>query len=269
MNRRRRKRLTRGEKVAMGIYYGFMSMIVLIVILGMWAKVKEGIVSNRDAKSVMSVYGEEPTYAPTPTIFIPTNIPTPSSTPTNTPSPLSTYTPSPTPTNTLTPTPTPGNFWGCDHQCDEEGRYYDIDLAPEYQVYMHEMCEKIGVPFELAIATCWAESRYNPGDYNSNSDGTVDVGLFQINECNWEWFREIFGELWDPYEPYDSIDAGLYYIQYCMQFDDDPRVFMMAYNMGPTGARRHWNKGTWSSKYSRALYEYMTEELPTLKIIED
>lgn len=263
---RRRKRMTTGEKVARGMYYGFMTMIVIIVCLGMIVAVRGGLEDK--TRSTVSVYGctETPTITPsaslTPTI-IPTIIATPS--PTSTPLPTPTNTPKPTPT----PTPEPENFWGCDHRCDEEGRYYDIELDPDYQVYIHELCEKIGVPFDLAIATCWKESLYRTSDSNINDDGTIDAGLFQINECNWEWMREIFGESWDPYDPYDSIDAGLFYIQYCMQFDDDPRVFMMAYNMGPTGARKHWNKGTWSSKYSRAIYEYMTEELPTLKIIKD
>lgn len=273
MNRRhRRKRITKGELMAMSLYYGFMAFIVIIVCIGMYAVISEKLNEQKD--ETVSVYG----FSEDPIDEQFTDIQLPSISPTNTPLPTPTITSTPTPTSTpsptITPTPEPVNYWGCDHKCDDDGRYYDIDLDSRYQVYIHEMCEKIGVPFELAIATCWKESRYNPNSYNSNNrNGTVDAGLFQINSCNWEWFKEIFGELWDPYEPYDSIDAGLYYIQYCMeysmQFSDDPKVFMMVYNMGPTGARKLWKQGIWSSQYSRDIYYYMTEELPTLKIIED
>ena len=269
-NRRRKRRLTKGEKFALITYKSFMAIMLVVVGVGIGVKISEHIPKDVETYNNMEYEEEivEATPSPIPTLSSSPS-PTPSPTPTVTPTPSPSPSPSPSPTLTPTPTPDPDNFWGCEHKCDEEGRYYDIALDPGYQVYIHNLCEKIGVPFELAISTCYVESRYDNSDYNKNDDGTIDVGLFQINEDNWEWFRSIFGESWDPYDPYDSIDAGLYYIQYCMEFDKDPRVFMMVYNMGPTGARKHWNKGTWSSEYSRALYKYMTEELPNLKVIED
>ena len=265
MSTKRRRRETFGELLGRYIFYGFMVVIVAIVcflsgvaIADGFDKVNIDAYANNENLATMTTCKSTENYR---LAISPTSTPTPIPTATCTP------TPSPLPTNT--PTPTPGNFWGCEHRCDSEGRYYDIELEAEYQVYIHDICEKIGVPFELGISTCWRESTYSNGDYNINDDGTRDVGLFQINECNWEWFKEIFGESWDPYDPYDSIDAGLYYIQYCMEFDKDPRVFMMVYNMGPTGAREKWDQGIWSTEYSRSLYNYMTKELPLLKIIED
>lgn len=202
---------------------------------------------------------------------IPTSVSVPSS---NVSKPMPTATPKPikrpvTPTSTPTPTPAYVNTWNCEHECDNEGRFYDIPLLPEYQSFIHECAHSHGVPFNLAIATCWMESRYTPAARHHNDNGTDDAGLFQINECNWETYRKLYGETWDPYDPYDSIKAGIHYISYAMGFDDDPKTYMMVYNMGPTGAKQQWKWGKKSSKYTKELLRYMNEELAQLKIIVD
>lgn len=205
-----------------------------------------------------------------PTIVVtPTPIDNTHSTSSNSVSrPMPTRGPVKIPTQKPDPTPTPAyvNTWNCDHVCDREGRFYDIPLLPEYQSFIHECAHSQGVPFDLAIATCWMESRYTPAARHENENDSIDAGLFQINECNWDMFRELYGERWDPFDPYDSIKAGIWYINYSMSFDDNPKTYMMVYNMGPGGAMKEWRWGKKSSSYTKELLRYMNEELALLEI---
>ena len=200
---------------------------------------------------------------------IPTSVSVPSS---NVSKPMPTATPKPikrpvTPAlSTPTPTPAYVNTWNCDHVCDREGRFYDIPLEPEYQSFVHECAHAKNVPFNVAIATIWMESRYKPSARHENENGSIDAGLFQINEGNWEMYRELYGDQWDPYDPYDSIKAGIHYINYSMSFSDDPKTYMMVYNMGPNGAKKEWRWGKKSSSYTKELLRYMNEELAQLEI---
>ena len=197
-------------------------------------------------------YDASDRLSPSVTI-IPSTSPTPI--PTNTPTPTLTSTPTPIPTNTPTPEPT------------ELPKIYDISLEAEYQWYILDRCQEQGVEFELALSTIWRESRYRASVTNKNSNDTMDAGLFQINECNWDTYESMFPG-WDPWDPYDNIDAGIYHIKKCMKYDKKPSCFMMVYNMGYSGASKLWKQGVWSSAYSRGLVDYMENTLPKLKLID-
>lgn len=241
------------------VFYAIIALILIVCSIGIRVSVTES------TKTLGGELDTEITVSPIPTLtVVPSSTPIPlSSTPvvtnTPTPSPLPTETPTPTctpiPTNTPTPTPSP------------LPKIYDVKLDAEIQWYLLGVCKANDVPFNLAMATIWKESRYNPNAINNNGGKSTDAGLFQINDCNWDMYSRKF-EDWDPFDPYDSCDAGVAHIKYCMQYDKKPTCFMMVYNMGLTGARRLWKKGTWSSEYSRELVDYMENVLPGLQLID-
>ena len=217
-------------------------MILLVILLAVEFVVVHKCVSKVYEKSygelnagVYEMPGEDydatHIFDPSPT---PTSTPTPK--PTNTPTPTPTATLTPVPTNTPTPTPEPTDV----------PKIYDISLEAEYQWYILDKCKEAGVEFELALSTIWRESRYGADITNKNDDDTMDAGLFQINECNWETYEKMFPG-WDPWDPYDNINAGIVHIKNCMKYDKKPSCFMMAYNMGYNGASKLWKRGIWSS----------------------
>lgn len=124
---------------------------------------------------------------------------------------------------------------------------YNVDLSVELQNYTQDICEEYGVSYPLAIAIMYHESRFQP-DVVSN---TGDYGIMQINKCNHAWLEKELG-ITDWFDPYQNIKAGVYILSLNSQYGDLHKV-VMCYNYGPTGAKKCWDKGIYSSEYSRTV----------------
>lgn len=98
------------------------------------------------------------------------------------------------------------------------------------------------------------ESEYDITAYYRNDNGTHDSGLMQINSCNHEWLSEELG-IKDFYEPSQNIKAGVYILSLLTAKYDSIHRVLMSYNMGETQTRKLWNKGIYSSRYSREVVE--------------
>lgn len=121
-------------------------------------------------------------------------------------------------------------------------------LDSELQATMVEMSEKYDVPFALVLAVAEQESRFNP----DAESVTNDYGIMQINEINFGWLRERGIE---PLEPKGNIEAGVLMLSEAIEKHGDYGLALMAYNCGDAGAKNLWNKGTYSTAYSRATME--------------
>jgi hypothetical protein len=66
------------------------------------------------------------------------------------------------------------------------------------------ICEVFGnFNCQVALAIMEAESGGNPEAWNANTNGTLDVGLWQINSINWKTCDMTMSELLDPYNSTD------------------------------------------------------------------
>lgn len=141
-------------------------------------------------------------------------------------------------------------FQGNDEWKAEDVPYYDIPLSKELQLYTYTKCEDLGIGnyYELVLAMMWQESDFKPDTISK----TKDYGLMQINICNHEWLSEELG-ITDFLDPYQSIDAGTHIIASLLLKYQDPHKALMAYNYGEAGARSHWNRGIYTSSYSREV----------------
>ena len=130
--------------------------------------------------------------------------------------------------------------------------YYNINLSQELQRYTYTMCADLGISeyYELVLAIMWQESNYRPDLISA----TNDYGLMQINKINHSWLSEELG-ITDFLDPYQSIDAGTHVVASLLIKYEDPHKALMAYNYGEAGARSHWNRGIYTSSYSRGVAE--------------
>ncbi len=130
-------------------------------------------------------------------------------------------------------------------------------LSYELQEIMQDCCEEYEVPYALALAIAEVETHFDPDAVSS----TGDYGLMQINKSNHEWLLEIG---LDPMTHAGNIEAGVYIISQHLQAYGEPELALMAYNCGPTGARRLWDAGTYQTDYTRKVmtaFEYWTSVL--------
>ncbi|MCX7871594.1 MAG: lytic transglycosylase domain-containing protein, partial [bacterium] len=87
----------------------------------------------------------------------------------------------------------------------------NINLAEKYQKYIYDECQKYNFDYDLALAVAKYESNYNIYAKNTNSDGSIDQGLFQLNSF---YSKKVAQELkinnFNPYNPYHNIKVGIY-----------------------------------------------------------
>ncbi len=180
------------------------------------------------------------TYTPTPTL---------SPTPTNTPTPSPTLSPTPTSTPTPSPTPVRQNTLYSIYE-EKYDKSYTLDI--EYQDFLYEMCVKykISEHYELIMAQMYHESRFNPNAYS----GTNDYGLMQINIQNHDWLSEKFGKS-DFFDPYLSIESGVYMMSQYLEKYDDVQKALVCYNSGESKVKQ----GTYSTSYSCCVVEDMNK----------
>ena len=136
-----------------------------------------------------------------------------------------------------------------------EGRLLAYDL----QETMQDCCERYGVPYALALAIAEVETHFDPDAVSP----TNDYGLMQINKCNHEWLQSLG---MDPLTHTGNIEAGLYMIGNYLNKYGDTEMALMAYNNGPSGARKLWDAGTYQTDYTRKV---MTALEHWTSILED
>jgi|LGOV01.1.fsa_nt_gb hypothetical protein len=135
----------------------------------------------------------------------------------------------------------------------------NIPLDLEQQQFIHLQCNIYDVDYYLMLALIGLESNYNPKAINySNSNGTIDKGLAQINSCNYKTLDNHFGRQLDYLDFYDNVEAGVYY--YSTIQTDNIYESLLNYNRGEFGAKVYYNKYlTYQSDYVKIVLRKLKE----------
>jgi hypothetical protein len=84
------------------------------------------------------------------------------------------------------------------------------------------------IPPSLAFALCWRESRFNPlAENRNNRDGSVDRGLFQLNNRS---FPRLSGK--DFFDPAINIRYGMAHLRWCLDYVTTEVAALAMYNAG-------------------------------------
>ena len=84
------------------------------------------------------------------------------------------------------------------------------------------------IPPSLAFSLCWEESRYNPRAVNrSNSNRTIDRGLFQLNSASFPNLKEQ-----DFFDIRINTKHGLSYLRWCLDTAGTEVAGLAMYNAG-------------------------------------
>lgn len=120
-------------------------------------------------------------------------------------------------------------------------------LGHEEQELMQKYCTEYGVPYALGLAMAEVETRFDPDAVSAGGD----YGLMQINPVNHGWLLDAG---FDVHTHEGNIAAGIYIISgHLTQYNGDKAMALMAYNCGPTGAKKLWDAGVYETDYTRKV----------------
>ena len=129
---------------------------------------------------------------------------------------------------------------------------YSVPLSHGLQNYLYEICADEGLPVSLILAMIETESGFNQEVISK----TNDYGLMQLNKINHEWLNEQYRAA-DMLNPYQNVFCGVKIISSFVKKYGDYGKALMAYNMGDYGARKAWENGVTSTKYSEKILTLM------------
>jgi hypothetical protein len=96
-----------------------------------------------------------------------------------------------------------------------------------------ENADREDIPLSLAFALAYTESRYNTNALNYNVNGSVDRGLFQLNNRSFPHLDEA-----DFFNPEVSAGYGMKHLRYCMNVAGNDLTALAMYNAGVTRVRK-------------------------------
>lgn len=105
------------------------------------------------------------------------------------------------------------------------GSVWDNFPTP-YHTQIALKAREVGVTPSLALAIVEVESRFNPRAIGKNRNGTLDIGLFQLNSA---YFCPIKHSSVD-----ENIDTGLRYLRELIEIFGVWEMAVLAYNQGVT-----------------------------------
>lgn len=119
----------------------------------------------------------------------------------------------------------------------------------------------------LPIAHIETGGTYRFNASNTNTNGSTDGGLFQLNSIT---YKEIVKQLkaqgrefdsWDRNDPYVNIAGGIYWIAYLKDKHNlEDEALFTSYNRGVHGAKQYASRsGTYETRYSREVMRIRTE----------
>ena len=123
-----------------------------------------------------------------------------------------------------------------------------IPLSRNLQERMQTFCGDCAVPYEIALAVVYQESRFQ-----SDAENGSCVGLMQINQVNGDRLFSKIG-VTDLRDPEQNLHAGIWMLGELFEKYGEWNMALTAYNNGESGAKKKFfDKGMISCPYSESV----------------
>lgn len=132
-------------------------------------------------------------------------------------------------------------------------------LPKEVALYLYTGSRDNGIELPVVLALVQTECDFNPTMVNRNSNGTVDVGLMQINSCHSDTWQHLYDEPYTIDNVLDlekNINLGLKLLSGHLERNGgDLTAALTAYNRGQVGMERlRRDTGSAVSSYSTLIH---------------
>jgi soluble lytic murein transglycosylase-like protein len=140
-------------------------------------------------------------------------------------------------------------------EIDSRAKIYDVPITSDIQLYTLAVCGNNEVEMQLALAIMWKESNFITNAQGTNSNGTKDKGLMQINSCNYKTLKNDLG-VTDLLDAKQNILSGVYMLSKLNKQYGDIHKVLTAYNIGGKRMNELFSQGYNSTAYSRDILKY-------------
>ena len=143
-------------------------------------------------------------------------------------------------------------------------RWVKDALPSKYRKDSHRIAQaiideslKYGFDPVFVLSLIHTESSFNPGMIG----GVGEIGLMQIRPETAEWLADKKNFRWKGKaslkDPVTNIQIGCAYVDYLRErFDSHARLYLAAYNMGPTGVKNLLAEDKWPTDYPSRIMKY-------------
>lgn len=140
------------------------------------------------------------------------------------------------------------------YEVPEEFRNNGGEMPTDLQKYVQDLCTERHISYPLVLAVIERETGYR----NIKGDGDSSTGYMQVMQ---KWHEERMKSLGvtDLSVPEENIAVGIDYLIELFEKYTDVELVLMAYNMGESGAKKLWEQGIYSSRYSSYIVEREAE----------
>ncbi|MBQ0162818.1 MAG: transglycosylase SLT domain-containing protein [Treponema sp.] len=112
--------------------------------------------------------------------------------------------------------------------------YIQVTGRRDVALSILEAANRENIPLTLAFALAHTESRYHTGAVNTNVNGSIDRGLFQLNDRSFPQLEDD-----DFFSPKVSAQYGMRHLRYCRNIAKDDLIAVAMYNAGVTRVKNN------------------------------
>jgi VanZ family protein len=112
--------------------------------------------------------------------------------------------------------------------------YSQITGSRDIALAILEYSDFYDIPASLAFSLAYNESHYNVKAINKNTNGSIDRGLFQLNNTTFTKLTEK-----DFFDPYVSAKQGLSFLRFCLDTAGNEITALAMYNAGANRVRNN------------------------------
>lgn len=116
-----------------------------------------------------------------------------------------------------------------------------------------QYADEYNIPLSLAFALAHTESKFKVNAMHKNTNGSIDRGLFQLNNTSFPKLEES-----DFYDPKISARYGLAHLRFCLNTAGNDIAALAMYNAGTNKVRRN-NTPQITLNYISQIQNYKSE----------
>lgn len=112
--------------------------------------------------------------------------------------------------------------------------YIRVTGSRDVALNILEAADRENIPLTLAFALAHTESRYHSYAVNTNVNGSIDRGLFQLNDRSFPQLEDD-----DFFSPKVSAQYGMRHLRFCRNIAKDDLIAVAMYNAGVTRVKNN------------------------------